>query len=127
MPRDGLARRFGLQLLLALDQALGKVADVRQTFAPPSRFASRLLLPAPASNCEALLFGTHRLLLELAGFLQARAAGIQELHVQLLHPKGAPTPVTRITSYNVCYTKLLRYLCFRQLRAPWWRYSSFLI
>lgn len=94
MPRDGLARRFGLQLLLALDQALGKVADVRQTFAPPSRFASRLLLPAPASNCEALLFGTHRLLLELAGFLQARAAGIQELHVQLLHPKGAPTPVT---------------------------------
>lgn len=94
MPRDGLARRFGPQLLLALDQALGKAADARQAFVPPSRFASRLLLPAPVSNCEALLFGIHRLLLELAGFLQARAAGIQQLHVQLLHPKGTPTSVT---------------------------------
>jgi protein ImuB len=94
MPRDGLARRFGPRLLLALDQALGKAADARQAFVPPSRFASRLLLPAPVNNCEALLFGIHRLLLELAGFLQARAAGIQRLHVQLLHPKGAPTPVT---------------------------------
>jgi protein ImuB len=94
MPRDGLARRLGPQLLLALDQALGKAADARPAFVPPSRFASRLLLPAPISNCEALLFGVHRLLLELAGFLQARAAGIQQLHVQLLHSKGTPTLVT---------------------------------
>jgi protein ImuB len=93
MPRDGLARRFGPQLLLALDQALGMADDARQAFVPPPLFVSRLLLPAPVNNCEALLFGIHRLLLELAGFLQARAAGIQQLHVQLLHPKGAPTPV----------------------------------
>ncbi len=93
MPRGGLARRFGPQLLLALDQALGKAADARQAFVPPPRFASRLLLPALVNNCEALLFGIHRLLLELVGFLQARAAGIQHLHLQLLHPKGTPTPI----------------------------------
>lgn len=94
MPRDGLTRRFGPQLLLALDRAFGKTADARQAFVPPFRFVSRLLLPAQVTDGEALLFGIHRLLLELAGFLRARAAGIQQLQLQLLHPKGAPTPVT---------------------------------
>ena len=94
MPRDGLVRRFGPQLLLSLDQALGKAADARQAFTPPPRFASRLSFPDLVNDCEALLFSIHRLLLELVGFLKARAAGVQQLQVWLLHPKGAPTPVT---------------------------------
>jgi protein ImuB len=115
MPRDGLARRFGPQFLLVFDQALGKVADARQAFVPPSRFVSQLLLPAPVSNCEALLFGIHHLLLELAGFLQARAAGIQQLHLQLLHSKGTPTPVTLRLVAASCDAGYLRELLQVQL------------
>lgn len=91
MPRDGLARRFGPQLLLDLDRALGKVSDVRQRFVPPLRFTSRLLLPAPADSCEALAFAAHRLLLELCGFLRARSGGIEKLALELCHLKGPPT------------------------------------
>ena len=91
MPRDGLARRFGPQLLLDLDRALGKAPDARQRFVPPPRFASRLLLPAPADSCEALAFAMHRLLLELCGFLRAQLGGIEKLALELHHLKDHPT------------------------------------
>jgi protein ImuB len=93
MPRDGLARRFGPQLLLDLDRASGKAPDVRPRFVPPPRFTSRLLLPAAANSCEALAFATHRLLLELCGFLRTRSGGIEGLALELGHPKGPPTRV----------------------------------
>jgi protein ImuB len=93
MPRDGLARRFGPQLLLDLDRALGKAPDVRLRFVPPPRFTSRIWLPAPADSCEALSFATHRLLLELCGFLGARSGGIEKLALELCHLKGSRTQV----------------------------------
>ncbi len=94
MPRDGFARRFGPQLLLDLDQALGKAPDARPRFVPPPRFASRLLLPAPADSCEALAFAMHRLLLELCGFLRAQSGGIEKLTMELCHLKGLRTRIT---------------------------------
>ncbi|MGI9304833.1 MAG: Y-family DNA polymerase, partial [Gammaproteobacteria bacterium] len=38
LPRDGLARRFGHELLTQLDRALGVLPDPRKTFTPPVAF-----------------------------------------------------------------------------------------
>ena len=40
LPRDGLARRFGQQLLDELDRALGRLPDAREPYIHPPRYAS---------------------------------------------------------------------------------------
>lgn len=67
LPRDGLARRFGAGLVAFVDNALGRVPDARAPYVPPPRFASRLELPAPVHDVEALGFGVQRLVQEFAG------------------------------------------------------------
>lgn len=108
LPRDGLARRFGPALLRELDRALGKAPDTRAAYVAPPRFSGQLLLPAPVDDSEALLFAAQRLLRELAGFLRARAGGVQELCFVLRHAKGAPT---RITLRLLEGSRNARYLC----------------
>jgi protein ImuB len=53
-----------------------------------------LPLSAPVTDCTALLFGIHRLVMELTGFLQARQAGVSGFALKLHHEHRAPTAVT---------------------------------
>lgn len=85
LPRDGLARRLGPDLLDRLDRAAGRRPDPRQPFVPPERFARKLDLPWAVHEVEPLLFALQRLLLELRGFLIARDAGVRELRLTLSH------------------------------------------
>ncbi|MES1983064.1 MAG: DNA polymerase Y family protein [Pseudomonadota bacterium] len=91
LPRAGVARRFGQALLHELDQALGRLPDVRSCFVPPPSFLRRLELPAPAHEAEALLFAAHRLMPELEHYLNLRQAGVQELELTCRHEKIADT------------------------------------
>lgn len=91
LPRDGLARRLGPELVEALDRALGRLPDPRPPFAPPARFRGRLELPAEVTDTEALLFAARRLLLELEGFLRGRGSGVQQLRLELSHRRGPAT------------------------------------
>ena len=91
LPRDGLARRMGPQLVYVLDQALGRIPDPRPVFVAPAAFTGSLPLPAPASTAEGLLFAVRRLLLELEGFLRARDQGARSLVLSLRHASGAAT------------------------------------
>lgn len=93
LPRDGLARRLGGEFVLALDRAFGRLPDPRQCYTAPARFEARLALPGVVEHTEGVLFPLNRLLLELGGFLTARVAGVQQLTLQLHHPK---TPSTKI-------------------------------
>jgi protein ImuB len=93
LPRDGLARRFGQGLLDALDQALGCLPDPRGAFVLPEKFRAAIELPAEATQAEALLFASQRLLAQLEGFLAARAAGTRRLLLSLSHRAA---PATRI-------------------------------
>ena len=93
LPREGLARRFGQRLLDALDRALGRLPDPRPPFISPERFASRLELPAPIWEVEALLFGLKRLTVEFCGWLAGRGAGVTRLLVELQHEKNSPTRI----------------------------------
>ena len=88
LPREGLNRRLGTELLAELDRALGLVPDPRPRYTPPSRFHRRLPLPVETTCSEPLLFAFQRLLLELDGVLRARCAGVQALQLRLFHARG---------------------------------------
>lgn len=87
LPRDGAARRFGADLVLRLDHALGRVPDPRAPFVPPPRFSGRLDLPAPVHDVEALAFGVQRLVRDLADWLLARGLGAVRLTLTLAHER----------------------------------------
>ncbi|TMH59026.1 MAG: DNA polymerase Y family protein [Betaproteobacteria bacterium] len=93
LPRDGVARRFGQALLDEVDRARGMLPDPRQPFVPPERYHGQLELPAPVDEVEALLFGIKRLVVELAGFLRGRGAGVTRLRCDLVHEDAAPTSI----------------------------------
>ncbi len=86
LPRDGLTRRLGPQLLDCLDRALGQAPDARSFYSPPERFQAQVLLPEPVIHVQPLLFVLKRLLGQLAGFLRARDAAAQRLQLGLIKP-----------------------------------------
>ncbi|HXN16576.1 MAG TPA: DNA polymerase Y family protein [Usitatibacter sp.] len=91
LPAEGIARRFGPEIVSDLDRLLGVRADPRLPYAPPARFRSRLELPAEAEGLEALLFPLRRLLLEFEGYARGRGAGVQRLLLSLSHARKART------------------------------------
>ena len=95
LPRDGVARRFGQRLLDEIDRARGIQPDPRPLFVPPERYHGQLELPVPVDEAEALLFAAKRLVVELAGFLQGRGAGVTRLRCDLIHEDAPPTAIVQ--------------------------------
>ncbi len=93
LPRAGLARRFGQELIDALDRALGTRPDPRAFFSPPERFHAGLELPSEVGEAGALVFAVRRLIVQLAGFLAARDGGVQRFRIGLLHKGNERTDV----------------------------------
>jgi protein ImuB len=91
LPSATLGHRFGAQLPALLAQARGQMPDPRKPFVFPERFSQRLELPAKVEQAERLLFAARRLLLALAGWLEARQAGISACTLVLLHEDLPPT------------------------------------
>jgi len=94
LPRAGLARRLGADLIANFDRALGRAPDPRPYYSAPARYRGTLALPGSVETTEGLLFALHRLLQELGGFLLARGAGVSALTLILHHIKRATTEVT---------------------------------
>jgi protein ImuB len=93
LPRDGLNRRFGPQLLLLLDRALGRRADPQSWWTPPPVFQRRLDLAFESADRAVLLQAARCVLHELGGFLRARACAACALELQLAHRNA---PATRV-------------------------------
>jgi protein ImuB len=93
LPRDGLARRLGAELVLALDRAHGRAPDPRVPYVAPPTFEAALAIPGAIDSTEGLLFPLNRLIQELCGVLTARGAGVAALMLVLRHPKAAPTRI----------------------------------
>ncbi|MGH9961809.1 MAG: Y-family DNA polymerase, partial [Pyrinomonadaceae bacterium] len=93
LPRDGLARRFGQELLDTLGKVLGHLPDPRSPFVPPAGYANKLELMTPVHDAEALLFGAKRLIGELTGFLSAKNAGVLKINLDLYHEDESVTRV----------------------------------
>jgi len=86
LPRAGLSRRLGPEVLQCLDQAFGRVPEPRMFFAAPESFEASVFLPEAVTEVSLLLVGLQRLLQQLCDFLRERGAGAQVLHVQCLTP-----------------------------------------
>lgn len=91
LPREGLARRFGPQVVEDIDKILGRLPDPRIPHVAPERFLARLELAHETHSSEALLFPLRRLLVQMEGFLRGRGAGVMSLAVGLEPFRGART------------------------------------
>ena len=93
LPRDGFARRFGTGLLDQIDRARGNLPEARGLFVAPERYHGQLELPSPVHETEVLLFAVRRLVVELAGFLHGRGAGVTRMRFDLVHEDAPPTSI----------------------------------
>ena len=98
LPRSGLARRFGQELLNELDRALGLQADPRIWVELPATFDARLELFARADTTDQVLHGASVLLARLVAWAQARQARVAAFTLRMLHEKArhAAPPATEL-------------------------------
>jgi len=83
LPRDGLAARFGLQLLQQLDRASGAQADVIEAVDPPRDFQASWQLEHPTTRRETVTLVLEELVARVAGQLASAGCGTQELLCRL--------------------------------------------
>ncbi|WP_172330478.1 DNA polymerase Y family protein [Mangrovicoccus sp. HB161399] len=88
MPRAALARRFGRQVGLRLDQALGMVPEPVSPVRPEEVFALRLTLPEPIGLLEDLEAGLDRLLPPLCARLARAGRGARRIRLQAFRADG---------------------------------------
>jgi len=124
LPRAGVNRRFGPELLDELDRALGSKPDPRKMFTAPAKFETYIELAYPTANSEPLLFVCKRLFNQLEGFLSARRAGVTRLVLTFKldhHPEPAvmTLDLLRPSDEALHFTNLLKErLARKQLQAP---------
>lgn len=76
LPRDGVSRRFGSDLLKALDLALGARPELYPWLTLPPVFDQKMELPALATTAPELMWCASRLLSQLQVWLQLRQLGV---------------------------------------------------
>jgi protein ImuB len=81
LPRDGVARRFGAELLQALDRARGSASDDYEWQVLPEHFEEKLELNALVIHAPALMAGVERLLVHLHAWLLGRQSGLCALKI----------------------------------------------
>ncbi|NVK23282.1 MAG: DNA polymerase Y family protein [Kangiellaceae bacterium] len=81
--RAPLARRFGADLLLRLDQAMGHVPEPVTPQTEPPRFSTRMSLPEPIALTEDVMGITARLLAPLCDKLNRHEMGARRLTLTL--------------------------------------------
>jgi protein ImuB len=81
--RAPLARRFGPDLLLRLDQAMGHIPEPVMPEVEPPRFAARMSLPEPIGLKEDVMGLTARLLTPLCDKLNRHEMGARHLTLTL--------------------------------------------
>lgn len=93
LPREGLARRFGPELVNYLDRTLGLIPDPLDFFASPDEFEAFYEFPMEIHNTDLLFNVARQLLQQLAIFLRQRDACINQCRFQLYHDRQAAASV----------------------------------
>lgn len=98
LPRGGVSRRFGAELLQALDAAYGQRPERYEWLTLPTSFDLKLELQLLATSAPELLFAGSHLLTLLQAWLQARNLGVLALEFEwtldLKRLDGKPLPPT---------------------------------
>ncbi len=97
LPRAGLKKRCGTQLLDWLDQVAGTAPAAYDWLEMPPAFDTRVELMDRVEHAEALLFVARRLILQLTGWLTAKQLDVAAFTLLLEHERGrdaiAPTEI----------------------------------
>lgn len=98
LPRQGLAQRYGPELLDEIDYALGHRLEALACLAPMAHFEARIDLLHGVEQAQALLHGGQILIDRLCAWLQARGLATREAVLSAVHEgrQGASQPPTRI-------------------------------
>jgi len=88
LPRPGLQRRCGRELLDLVDAAYGLAPELHEWIVPPEQFHARLELFDRIEDAALLLAGAQRLLLQLTGWLCARQLAVERIALTLDHERG---------------------------------------
>lgn len=89
LPRAGLARRLGAEVLLRLDQALGAAPDPIAPEPEPPLLSARLTLPEPIGLVSDVMAGLARLLERLCARLAEAGLGARRLRLELRRVDGS--------------------------------------
>lgn len=93
MPRDGLQRRFGAELLQAVDRLLGDAPAGLDLYVPPDGVDWHVELSHEVENIAALIFPLRRMTGDLAAYLSCRDGGVQRFLLRLEHRDRLVTDV----------------------------------
>ena len=93
MPRDGLQRRFGAELLQAIDRLMGDAPAGLELYVPPDAVDWRIELSHEVENIAALVFPLKRMTSDLAAYLSGRDGGVQRFALKLEHREGKASDV----------------------------------
>ncbi len=93
LPRAGLARRFGPELVAYLDRIRGERPDPCALYRPPLKFRSQLELPAATVEHATILAAANKLFRKLVRFLRRHDAGTATVCVRLFHLRSSFTPI----------------------------------
>lgn len=83
LPRASLTRRFGRDVVMRLDQALGDQPEQVSPLPDPPRFAAQMTLPEPIGLTADVMAGTGRLLEQVCTRLAEAEAGARALRLTL--------------------------------------------
>lgn len=105
LPRPGLQRRCGRQLLDTIDSAMGSAPELFEWIEPPTIFEARIELFDRIENAELLLAGAQRLVTQLVGWLCGKQLAVEQVTLLLFHERGRqaglPTKVEILLSEAV--------------------------
>lgn len=85
LPRGGISRRFGAEVLAEMDQAYGLRPESHAWMVLPDTFSARIELMHRVDQAPAMLLGARRLLLQLCGWLAARRSGVTAFTLRYAH------------------------------------------
>jgi len=83
LPRAGLSRRFGLDVVHTLERLMGERPELDVSWVPPSLFKRRLLFSFAIEAEETLLFGIHRVVREWVMVMRSREARVSQFTLDI--------------------------------------------
>ena len=92
LPRSGMARRFGPNLLIELDRAYGDSPDPQQWLEVPEHFQQILALMAQVESVELIWVTVQRMIEQMCGWLALRHAAVLEFSFVLHHEYSLRQP-----------------------------------
>jgi protein ImuB len=91
LPRDGFARRVGLEYLHDLDRALARRFDLHESFVPHERWSTKRELYHETSNAAVFMAAVEDMLDALTVELRRRQAEVRSLRIAFEHVRREPT------------------------------------